>query len=305
MRKDRYIHCGIVVMAVVLSIVGIKLMWDSRKAEEQNAKQEPVFEVQQELEQSPEELPETEPIPEQNPPETKEYYQAMKTAMEGVSGECQWGYQIFSSGELYMTEAKAVPSASVIKVFIMEYAFEQITKGELALTDTLSGNTVQNLLHAMITRSDNDATNVLIDAFVMETMNQFFLEKGYQHTKVQRKMLDTKAQKEGLDNFTSVVDVMNFLDRMYRNRETEPYRSMLDIMKKQEIKTKIPRKFPAGIVIANKTGELSNVENDIGILFGEQGDYAVVFLCSNLSDTVSARNAISDGAYNFYLAVEG
>ncbi len=299
---QKYIVCGLVAVIIILSVVCVIL---SLKIRNNSASQESEEKVTQMTEQNETTNPSNEPSkkkPEQEV--TQEHLNVMKKAMANVSGECQWGYKIFSTGEEYMTEGKAVPSASVIKVFIMEYAFDQITQGKLALTDTFSGNTVQNHLTAMITRSDNNATNVLIEAFGMEEMNQFFQAKGYRDTKVQRKMLDTRAQQAGKDNYTSVSDVMNFLDKMYQNRKQEPYRSMLDIMKRQEVKTKIPRKFPADVVIANKTGELSNVENDIGILFGEKGDYAVAFLCSNLTDTVAARNAISDAAYQFYQTVE-
>ncbi len=218
-------------------------------------------------------------------------------SMGNVQGKCQWGFSLFSEGVSYTAASYAAPSASVIKVFIMEYAFSLIEKGELSQESSIEGRSVNSLLYDMITWSDNTATNIFIDYFGMDKMNAFFSEKGYADTRLERKMLDTAAQSEGRENYTSVNDTMHFLTKLYENRGVKPYSDMLEIMKKQQVSTKIRRRFKSGITIANKTGELSNVENDIGIIFGENGDMAVSFMCSSLSDTASARNAISLAAY--------
>ncbi len=299
MRKLDVIIVVLTVIAIVVSVVCVKIIWD--QIDDNKEKKIPS------VTETAKAKIELEPTGKPKAGEDRErtYRDVVEQYIKDIPGDYQWGYIVFDGGEEYVSKAQSVPSASVIKVFIMEYAFDQAEKGALKMTDKLSGQTIETLIHAMITRSDNDATNTLIEKFGMENMNQFFLEQGYMHTEIQRKMLDTKAQKEGKDNVTSIRDVMMFLDRMYRKQKDEPrYSSMLEIMKQQEVRTKIPLRFPSDVVIANKTGELSNVENDMGILFGEKGDYAIAFLCSNLTDTASARNAIADAAYQFYLAVE-
>lgn len=299
MKKVYYLIIALTIIAVIACAICAKMIWDrvdKKKSAEPETRTEDTVKVEEPIK------PEVEN--KQTSGTEKGYADIIEQYMKDVPGDVQWGYKLFSANEEDMTESKAVPSASVIKVFIMEYAFDQIGKGELKLTDELSGGTVESLVRAMITRSDNDATNTLIETFGMEKMNQFIQKQGYQDTKIQRKMLDTEAQKEGRDNFTSVKDVMKFLDKLYQNRDQEHYRSMMEIMTAQEVRTKIPLKFPPDVVIANKTGELSNVENDIGILFGQKGDYAIAFLCSDLADTAMARNAISEAAYQFYLAAE-
>lgn len=91
-------------------------------------------------------------------------------------------------------------------------------------------------------------------------------------------MLDNEAVKNGKNNYTSIKDVMSFLDKVYEGKDRFPYSEMLDVMKKQKIDTKIRKKFPSDVIIANKTGELSDVENDVGIIFGEKCDFAIAFL---------------------------
>ena len=89
----------------------------------------------------------------------------------------------FETGD-YCTggDSAMTPSASVIKVFIMEYAFHQNDLGDVDLEEILGGHTILHLITLMIQQSDNDATNRLIDHFGMDNMNAFFLEQGYSDT---------------------------------------------------------------------------------------------------------------------------
>ena len=199
-----------------------------------------------------------------------------------------------------MSESKRVPSASVITVYIMEYLYDQTEQGALSLDHKLQGRTVKDLIYDMITRSDNTATNIFIDHIGMEKLNAFFKEKGYSDTLIERKMLDKEAMASGKDNYTSIKDVMSFLEKLYYNKEAYPYSEMLAIMKEQQVKTKIQAGIPDEAQVANKTGELSNVENDIGIVFTNEGDFAIAFLCSSLSDTNEARSFIKQCSNEIY-----
>lgn len=228
--------------------------------------------------------------------------QAINASANSVSGKVQWAVKFYDTNYEYSTESYKAPSASVIKVFIMEYIYDRVQNGELSLDEELRGSTVKDLLFSMITKSDNEATNVFIDRFGMESLNDFFKSRGYNDTKLERKMLDTDAMREGKDNYTSLKDTMRFLDNLYYNKDSYPYKEMLGIMKQQKVRTKIPAKIPNTAEVANKTGELNNVENDIGIIFTENGDFATVFLCSSLVDTSEARNFIKDASYMLYQA---
>ena len=182
----------------------------------------------------------------------------------------------------------------------MEYAYEQIEIGNLSNESVINGESLDNLINKMITVSDNVAANKLIDYFGMDKMNDFFKLKGYGDTLLERKMLDNEAVKNGKNNYTSIKDVMSFLDKVYEGKDRFPYSEMLDVMKKQKIDTKIRKKFPSDVIIANKTGELSDVENDVGIIFGEKCDFAIAFLTQDVTNSTVARNSISEAAYELY-----
>lgn len=217
-----------------------------------------------------------------------------------LSGNVQWGVKFYKDNYEYTTESKSIPSASVIKVYIMEYIFDQEKNGNLSMNDILDGSSVKNLLEKMITQSDNDATNTFITHFGMDKLNKFFKFQNYSDTKVERKMLDTVAQNQGKDNYTSVKDVMMFLDKIYSNKNAYPHSEMLSIMLRQQRRNKIPAKIPSGVKIANKTGELSYAENDIGIIFTNNGDFSLAFLCTSITDSSAAISFINDASLELY-----
>ena len=212
--------------------------------------------------------------------------------ISNVNGSVQWGVHTYNNDFEYKSASFPVPSASVIKVFIMEYAYDCILNGSVTADTMIGSSTLYDLMYLMITQSDNDCTNQLIDYFGMENLNSYFAQMGYNDTSLQRRMLDFEAQKNGKENFTSIDDVMKFLDKLYQNKDISPYCDMMTIMLGQQRKNKIPEGLPVGTKVANKTGELSDVENDIAIVFDQKGDFAVAFLMTSLSDVDTAKETI-------------
>lgn len=75
---------------------------------------------------------------------------------------------------------------------------------------------------------------------------------------------------------------------------------MLDILKSQTLKSKIPAGVPSGVVTANKTGELSSVENDAAIVFKEGAPYVLVVMSNEINNTSEARNNIKEISSKVY-----
>ena len=49
----------------------------------------------------------------------------------------------------------------------------------------------------------------------------------------------------------------------------EASREMLEIMARQRWRTKIPARLPAGVKVAHKTGSITGISHDAGIVFPE------------------------------------
>ena len=201
-------------------------------------------------------------------------------------------------------------AASLIKLFIMGAVYENYDQ----LCETYDADTLNSYLNPMITVSDNDAANTLVnmlgggdDSAGMDVVNAFCQAHGYTSTSMGRLLL---ADNSNGDNYTSVKDCGKFLKEIYQicsgTTQTPSLlhaEEMYSLLKQQQRTNKIPAALPEGVSVANKTGELSDVENDAGILYNAQGgnDLVIVFLSQNLSSPGEAQNTIAQLSRSIYL----
>lgn len=195
-------------------------------------------------------------------------------------------------------------SASLIKLFIAGTVYENLD--QLTQSESYAGE-IEALLETMITVSDNPAANNLIkklgdgDAKAgMEKVNQYCAAKGYAQTHLGRQMLDFDAQD---DNYTSVEDCGKFLEDIYYSR-LPGSEKIIERMKRQTRREKIPAGVPDGIVTANKTGELTDVENDAAIIWGENQAYILCVMSSDLAAAGEAKAGIVRLSEEIYKIME-
>jgi len=107
-------------------------------------------------------------------------------------------------------------------------------------------------------------------------------------------MYDFEARDRGLENLVVASEMLELLAAMERGEVISPSASaaMLGIMKRQSYVTKIPRLLPDGTVVANKTGTITGVSHDIGILYAPNGPIALAVLTRGCRDAVAAEVAI-------------
>lgn len=216
--------------------------------------------------------------------------QQAAASLSESADQVTYAIEYFQSGQQYTNHNRQpLIAASVIKVFVMEYVY---LKG-LDLNQMVGESSLGDLVSQMIQISDNQATNQIIEFIGMSTLNSYFQAAGYPDTVLEREMLDTTAQRAGKENYTSIPDVMTFLQRLYDHQGEAPYGAMLQIMMGQRVRTKIPAKLNAAIPVANKTGELAGVENDIGIVFADH-PFAIAVLSNGVSDSGAMREAIGN-----------
>ena len=74
----------------------------------------------------------------------------------------------------------------------------------------------------------------------------------------------------------------------------------MELLKQQTRTWKIPAGVPEGVVTANKTGELSDTENDVAVIYSPGGDYILCITSTNLADTASAQANIVEISSTVY-----
>ena len=200
-------------------------------------------------------------------------------------------------------------AASLIKLYIMGAVYEDYDK----LSSVYGKDTLDNNLNSMITVSDNDAANTLVnylgsgdDAAGMARVNKFCQDHGYTSTSMGRLLL---ADNSNGDNYTSVKDCGKFLKTIYQQDKGASSEDtlagaeyMYHLLKMQTRQNKIPAQMPSGVKVANKTGELDTVENDAGIIYDTAKgiDLVVCFMSQDLTDTAAAQNTIAQDSRAIY-----
>lgn len=234
----------------------------------------------------------------------------VQSQLPGSNGS--WSVYIcdLSGGSEATINDSPMQAASLIKLFIMGAVYENYD----SLSQQYGSATLDSYLTPMITVSDNDAANSLVSCLGsgdsttgMQKVNSFCQSHGYTNTSMGRLLL---ASNEFGDNYTSAYDCGKFLKEIYQicsgTTQTPSLlhaEEMYSLLKQQQCTNKIPAALPEGVSVANKTGELSNVENDAGILYNAQGgnDLVIVFLSQNLSSPGEAQNTIAQLSRSIYL----
>ena len=234
----------------------------------------------------------------------------IQSQLPGSNGS--WSVYIcdLSGGSEATINDSPMQAASLIKLFIMGAVYENYD----SLSQQYGSATLDSYLTPMITVSDNDAANSLVSCLGsgdstagMQKVNSFCQSHGYTNTSMGRLLL---ASNEFGDNYTSAYDCGKFLKEIYQicsgTTQTPSLlhaEEMYSLLKQQQRTNKIPAALPEGVSVANKTGELSDVENDAGILYNAQGgnDLVIVFLSQNLSSPGEAQNTIAQLSRSIYL----
>ncbi len=167
--------------------------------------------------------------------------------------------------------------------------------------------TIRNLVFKMITVSSNLSTNILIEKVgpknVMKTINQM----GLQDIKVLRGVEDRKAFDAGRNNTTTSYDLSVIFENISKKEcvTKKASEEMIDILLSQKFNSMIPAKLPATVKVAHKTGSITNVQHDSGIVFLPDGRvYILVLLSKNLvsnQEGVEVISSISKLIYDFMM----
>ncbi len=182
---------------------------------------------------------------------------------------------------------KQVVSASTIKTPIMLAVLEEVRKGNIQLNDTIyvdekvilddskvfeegpRNASLYELLVWMIILSDNTSTNVLINTFGMDKINQYIDEVlELKLTSLQRIMLDFDAIKQGKNNYISMSDMLVMYQKLVNHEilNDELCETAIEILTRQRWQDDIMRYIYEPVWFAHKTGSLDYIHLDVGVM---------------------------------------
>ena len=155
---------------------------------------------------------------------------------------------------------------------------------------------INNLIYEMITISSNFATNILIEYIGANNVTKSMKEIGALNINVLRGVEDIKAFELGLNNTTSAKDLLIIYEKLAKGKiiNNESSAIMIEILKDQKYDDIIPKYLPKNIEIANKTGMITGVHHDSGIVFLKDGKkYVIVLLSKNMLDMESGTEMMA------------
>jgi len=231
-------------------------------------------------------------------------------------------YDLGSGASLYRNERMVFHAASTMKVPVMLAIFDAVSRGELRLdqpvrvrndfVSILDGShyaldrgedsdgtlydeigrelPLETLVRRMIVRSSNLATNLVIELVGAPRVMALMQTIGANDIRVLRGVEDDKAYHAGMNNTTTAYDLM-LIFRSLGERRASP---MLDILLAQELNDGIPAGLPPGTPVAHKTGSITEIAHDAGLVYRRDGSaYVLVILTRGFKKTAEAEKVMA------------
>ncbi len=261
---------------------------------------------------------------------------------ENTSGEYALAFQEIGGeapSQLLINHDTVFHAASTMKTPVMIEVFKQAAEGKFNLTDSILvkntfysivdsseyslsttddsednlysiiGNkrTIDALVYDMIIWSSNLATNLMIELVDAQKVTATMRKIGANNINVLRGVEDIKAYERGLNNTTTAYDLMVVYEKIAKGEAVSKRASerMIEILLDQKFNTIIPAKLPDNVKVAHKTGWISTVHHDSGIVILPNGKRYVIVLLSknwdNDTEAVEAMATVSKLIYEFII----
>lgn len=243
-----------------------------------------------------------------------------------------------TNAELHYESERWFHAASTIKVAILLAVFGEIHRGRLAPQSRLHvrnrflsaydgspfrvqadrdadadvheaiGKTmrVNELALHMIATSSNLATNLLLDLIGLESVQRTVEHFGLGGLDIRRGVEDEKAFEHGIVNRVTADGLVSLLRLIAEERAYTPElsRQMLDILHQQEFRKGIPARLPGEVRVAHKTGDISTVAHDAGVVYAPGAKPYIVAILTEWKPDAGGRSAtIAAISHDIYLAL--
>jgi beta-lactamase class A len=158
---------------------------------------------------------------------------------------------------------------------------------------------VEDLARHMITTSSNLATNVLVELLGAEAIQIALNGLDVPGIEFRRGVEDERAWEAGINNRVTASGLAALLQLIAEERaiSADACHAMLEILHDQRFVSGIPAGVPDEARVANKTGEISTVSHDAGIVYLPDRDPYIVVVLTEWEaegDTSPRRALIAD-----------
>jgi beta-lactamase class A len=167
---------------------------------------------------------------------------------------------------------------------------------------------INELAHHMITTSSNLATNLLLDLVGVEYAQNALASHEIDGIDLRRGVEDERAFNVGISNRATAAGLVHLLRLIAEEAAFDRGLSheILNILHAQEFKNGIPARLPRDVRVAHKTGEISTIAHDAGIVYApKRKPYVIAILTEWEPDTGGRSHTIATISHAVYDALTG
>ena len=218
-----------------------------------------------------------------------------------------------SSGETVSVRGgQRYPMASTVKLAVAATYLSYVDNGERSLDDVIAGRSAASLMRAMIVRSDNRATDLLLRNLGGPRTVQKWLEwnkvDGMRIDRTIDELLRSKRNLyEDYDSSTPLA-MATFLKRLHKGELLKPWARnyLVGLMAQCETgSNRMKALLPRGSV-AHKTGTLNGYSSDVGFVTLPDGrKVAIAIFARGGSNRPRAIAEAARAVYDGFIAVVG
>jgi beta-lactamase class A len=236
---------------------------------------------------------------------------------------------------IFINDREMFHAASTMKVPVLIEAFKQIDEGKFKLSDSIKvynhfksivdsstyhldstddsyqklyhyigkKRSIHDLLLHMIINSSNLAADIMIEKVGAKNITPTMRSLGADSILVVRGVEDIKAYQAGISDSTDARDLMILFEKLARGRvvSSQASKQMLTILKQQKHNEKIPAELPNSVQVAHKTGAITGVHHDAGLIILPDGHkYVLVLLSKNAPDGKKVTQMFADISKEVY-----
>src|SRR3954447_16670177 len=167
--------------------------------------------------------------------------------------------------------------------------------------------TVKELAYWMITLSSNLATNLLVEVIGIPTIQLALDELDVDGIRVLRGVEDQRAFEAGLNNEVTANGLLKLLrviadGKAYSQKACD---EMLEILMDQQYRSGIPAGLPKAARVAHKTGNISTIHHDAGIVYLEERKPYVLVILTQFTPDTGRRTAVAEVSRDIFNTIAG
>ena len=252
------------------------------------------------------------------------------TELSKNEGSFAVAFKDLTTGEtLYINEKERFHAASTMKTPVLIELYKQAAAGKFSLSDSIviknefksivdgssynlsssddseqelynqvgAKRTIAELAYDMIIVSSNLATNIVIELVDAKNVTETMRSLGANDIEVLRGVEDQKAYDQGLSNTTTANDLLVIFEALAKGEAVsrEASEEMTKILLDQRFNDIIPAFLPKEVKVAHKTGSITGVHHDSGIVMLPDGrQYVLVLLSKELGDFDAGTAALAN-----------